>query len=76
MSTFSNSKITITVAGVKRQVGPGNTSFKELIAELNLNAKITKFTVVSATPAQASVINGNDSYNFIGNEVMTSTIGA
>lgn len=76
MSTFTNSKVTVTIDGVKKQIGPGVTSLRELVAEAGLNAKTASLTVNTAAATQASTINGNDSYNFRGGEVLTSVLSA
>ncbi len=72
MSQLSAIKVTVTIDGVKKQIGSGLTSLKELVAEAGVNSKITSFTVTSAAPAQAATINGNDSYIFSGGEVLTT----
>lgn len=68
--------VQITIDGVKYQVSPGFTSLSDLIKVTKINAKTAKLTVGTAAPVQASSIKGNDSYNIIGGEVMTSTVGA
>lgn len=72
MSQFTHNKVTVTIDGVKKQIGAGTTSMKELIAEAGLNAKTVSLTVNSAAPAQASTIGANDSYYFSGGEVLTT----
>ena len=76
MSTFTNSKVTVTIDGVKKQIGPGWTSLAELVREAGLSTKTAKLTVNTAAASQSSTINGNDSYNFQGGEVLTSTVSA
>jgi hypothetical protein len=68
--------VNVTIDGKVYQVPPGVTSLVEMVGLTGINKKTAKLTVGTAAPAQASVINGNDSYNIIGGEVMTSTVGA
>lgn len=63
--------VTITINGKKYQVPPGNYSFQEL-AQVT-GGTVHAFTVVTAATAQATVINGNDSFPVRGGEVLTSS---
>lgn len=72
----AHDKVTITIDGTKYSVGAGQVSLAEIINATGINKKTTKLTVTSSAPAQASAIAGNDSYNVIGGEVFTSTVGA
>lgn len=72
----AHDKVTVTIDGVKYSIPTGFYSVKEIVDLTGINKKTAKLTVSSAAPAQAGTINGNDSYNLIGGEVLTSTVGA
>jgi len=77
MATHATTEyVSITIDGKKYNVPPGVSSLAELVAVTGINKKTAKLTVSVAAPSQSSTINGNDSYNVIGGEVMTSTVGA
>lgn len=71
----STEKVTITIDGTKYQIPAGTHSLKDIAGYTGLSAKLAKLTVSSAAPAQANSVTANGSYNFIGGEVFTSTIG-
>lgn len=72
----AHDKIQITIDGTKYNIPAGTYSIAEIVALTGINKKTAKLTVTQAAAAQAAAINGNDSYNIIGGEVLTSTIGA
>lgn len=77
MAARSNTdKVTVTIDGVQFKIPPGVHSLRELAQYTGLSPKLASLTVVSAAPAQASSVPANGSYNYIGGEVFTSTVGA
>jgi len=59
---------TVKINGVKKKLETGIYSFPELINALGLRASTTQIVVSVTAPAQASTINGNDSFQIIGGE--------
>jgi hypothetical protein len=63
--------VIVTVNGKKITVPAGIHSFKELVQATGVSAATKQFAVTPVTPA--STINGNDSYQIVGGEVLTSS---
>lgn len=63
--------VTISVDGRKVQITPGLTSFHEIVSATGVVPTTKSFSV--SVPAPASTIGGNDSYNIVGGETLTSS---
>ena len=71
----AHDKVQVTIDGTKYNLPAGVYSVKEIIDLTGINKKTALLTVSSAAPAQAGSFNSNSSYNIIGGEVLTSTVG-
>jgi hypothetical protein len=63
--------VTVTINGKKVQVPAGLHSFKELVQATGAPSTTKSFSVSVTAPA--STIGGNDSYNIVGGETLTSS---
>jgi len=66
-------KVTITVNNKTYSIEPGTYSLRDFEQQVGL--KQTASLSVGSRPALATTIKGNDSFQIIGGEVITSTQG-
>lgn len=72
----SDTTVKVTVDGHVYQVRPGLYNMPEFQAALGRQlTPIAKLTITTSAPAQATSINGNDSFTIQGGEVMISVVG-